>query len=68
VLVGRARHGIDGPGWFFDDAAPDPGAVEGEVESTVYIPLGDDHGYVERRLVRTGATGGRSRWSLDRHD
>jgi hypothetical protein len=68
VLVGRARHGIDGPGWFYDDAAPDPGAVGGEVESTVYIPLGGDRGYVKRRLVRTGATGGRSRWSLDRHD
>jgi len=68
VLVGRARHGIDGPGWFYDDAAPDPGAVGGEVESTVYIALGDDRGYVERRLVRAGATGGRSRWSLVRHD
>jgi hypothetical protein len=68
VLVGRDRHEIDGLGWFYDDAAPDPGSVEGEVMSTVYIPLGDDRGYVERSLVRTGATGGRSRWSLDRHD
>ncbi len=69
VLVGRARHEIDGPGWFYDDAAPEPGSVDGvdgvdgEVMSTVYVPLGDD-GYVERSLVRTG---GEPRWSLDRH-
>ncbi|MDP9333592.1 MAG: hypothetical protein M3Q30_09825 [Actinomycetota bacterium] len=67
VLVGRARHEIDALGWFYDDDAPDPGAVVGEVVSTVYVPLGDDRGYVERSLVRVGATGGRSRWSLDRY-
>ena len=61
VLVGRARHEIDAWGWFYDDAAPDPGSVEGEVVSTVYIPV--DDGYVERRLVRAG---GALRWSLDR--
>jgi hypothetical protein len=63
VLVGRARHQIDARGWFYDDA-PEPGSVEGEVMSTVYVPLGDDRGYVERRLVRTD---GEPRWSLDLH-
>jgi hypothetical protein len=63
VLVGRARHEIDGGGWFYDEAAPDPGAVLGEVVSTVYVPLAD--GYVERRLVHAG---GELRWSLDRHE
>jgi hypothetical protein len=61
VLVGRARHHVDGPGWFYDDRAPDPGSVDGDATATVYVPLGDD-GYVERRLVRAGAT---LRWSLD---
>ena len=63
VLVGRARHAIDGRGWFYDDATPDPGPVQGEVISTVYIPVGD--GRVERRLVRSG---GALRWSLDRRE
>ena len=61
VLAGRARHEIDAWGWFYDDAAPDPGSVEGEVVSTVYVPVGD--GRVERRLVRAD---GVLRWSLDR--
>jgi hypothetical protein len=63
VLVGRARHAIDGLGWFYDDTAPDPGTVVGEVVSTAYVPAGD--GYVERRLV---CAGGELRWSLDRHE
>jgi hypothetical protein len=64
VLVGRARHHVDGPGWFYDDHAPDPGSVDGDATATVYVPLGDDDGYVERRLVRAGA---KLRWSLDHH-
>ena len=65
VLVGRARHQIDAPGWFYDDRAPEPGSVEGEVMSTVYVPLDDDRGgHVERNLVRTGDN---PRWSLERH-
>jgi hypothetical protein len=61
VLVGRARHEIDGPGWFYDDVADDPGWVEGDAVATVYIPVAGTH--VERRLVRTDAG---LRWSLDR--
>jgi hypothetical protein len=64
VLVGRARHEIDAPGWFYDDGAPEPGSVEGEVMSTVYVPLGDGRGYLERSLVRTDDN---PRWSLNRH-
>jgi hypothetical protein len=63
VLVGRARHQIDAPGWFYDDGAPEPGSVAGEVMSTVYVPLGPDRGYVERNLVRTDDN---PRWSLER--
>jgi len=62
VLVGRARHHVDGPGWFYDDRAPEPGSVDGDATAIVYVPLGDDDGYVERRLVRAGAE---LRWSLD---
>jgi hypothetical protein len=61
VLVGRARHEIDGAGWFYDDAAADPGWVDGDPIATVYIPAAGTH--IERRLVRTGAG---PRWSLDR--
>jgi hypothetical protein len=50
VLVGRARHEIDGPGWFYGDGDADPAAVEGEVVETIYIPV--DNGYRERNLVR----------------
>lgn len=68
VLVGRERHAIDGPGWFYDDATPDPSDADGPVGTgsagerlaTVYVPLDADH-YVERHLVR--ADGG-LRWSL----
>ena len=63
VLVGRARHAVDGRGWFYDAADPDPEAVDGEVLATVLVP-GDDE-YVERRLVST-ASG--PRWSLTRHE
>jgi hypothetical protein len=63
VLVGRARHQIDGPGWFYEGdpaAGTDAGAAGvgaagvGAVVTTVYVPLGDDtdSGYLERRLVR----------------
>jgi hypothetical protein len=66
VLVGRARHPIDGPGWFYDDRAPEPGPVVGAATATVYVPLGGggggDDGYVERSLVRADAG---MRWSLD---
>jgi len=65
VLVGRSRHHVDGPGWFYDDGAPEPGPVEGDATATVYVPLGDDDGYVERSLVR--ADGG-MRWTLDRRE
>jgi len=58
VLVGRAKHEIDGPGWFYADDADDPGRVEGETLATVFVPVGGSH--LERRLVRTDA--GR-RWS-----
>jgi hypothetical protein len=51
VLVGRASHAIDGPGWFYDDGEPDPGAVAGEVIAHVLVPF--DDGYLERRLVRS---------------
>ena len=51
VLVGRASHAIDGPGWFYDDGEPDPGAVAGDAIAHVFVPIGD--GYLERRLVRT---------------
>jgi hypothetical protein len=61
VLVGRARHPIDGPGWFYDAGTPDPGWIDGEVVATVHIPL--DGRSVERRLVRTDAG---LRWALDR--
>jgi hypothetical protein len=61
VLVGRARHEIDGPGWFYDDGDADPGSVEGDVVASVYIPLVE--GYIERRLVRAD---GRLRWSFER--
>ena len=61
VLVGRARHEISGPGWFYDDEADDPGWVEGATVATVLIPVVGTH--VERRLVRTDAG---LRWSLDR--
>lgn len=61
VLVGRARHEIDGPGWFYDDDDDDPGWVAGDTQATVFIPVVGTH--VERRLVHTDA--GR-RWSLDR--
>jgi hypothetical protein len=55
VLVGRASHSIDGPGWFYDDGVPDPDAGADNVSTTdvvanVFIPL--DEGYLERRLVR----------------
>jgi hypothetical protein len=58
VLVGRASHAIDGPGWFYDDGEPDPGAVAGDVLGHVFVPL--DDGYLERRLVRSGSG---VRWS-----
>ena len=61
VLVGRARHEISGPGWFYDDGTDDPGWVEGDVVAIVYIPVVGTH--LERRLVRTDAG---LRWSLDR--
>jgi hypothetical protein len=61
VLVGRARHEISGPGWFYDDGADDPGWISGDVVATVFIPVVGTH--VERRLVRTDAG---LRWSLDR--
>jgi len=62
VLVGRARHEIDGPGWFYADgvADPDPGPdpVDGEVVETISIPV--ERGFTERRLVRVD---GRLHWS-----
>ncbi len=61
VLVGRARHEIDGPGWFYDDGVVGPGVVAGETLATVYIPL--ETGHIERRLVRVD---GKRRWSLER--
>jgi len=61
VLVGRARHPIDGVGWLYDDDAEDPGWVVGATRATVLIPVGGTQ--IERRLVRTDA--GRQ-WSLDR--
>lgn len=61
VLVGRARHEISGPGWFYDDTDDDPDWISGEVVATVFIPVDGSH--VERRLVRTDAG---LRWSLDR--
>jgi hypothetical protein len=61
VLVGRARHAISGPGWFYDDGADDPGWIAGDPIATVYIPVAGTH--IERPLVRTD-TG--PRWSLDR--
>jgi hypothetical protein len=61
VLVGRAKHEIDGVGWFYDDGVPDPGWVQGETVSTVLIPA--DGRTIERRLVRTDQG---LRWSLDR--
>jgi len=68
VLVGRARHEIDGTGWFYDEGTPDPEPLEpgdgerevGAVVATVYVPVDDDV-YFTRRLVRTGAG---LRWSL----
>jgi hypothetical protein len=70
VLVGRARHEIDGRGWFYDDGAVDPGPVEGAAAATVFIPVGPaplrpapaGDAPVERRLVRTGAG---LRWSFE---
>jgi hypothetical protein len=50
VLVGRARHEIDGPGWFYADNVADPGPVAGEEVALVVIPI--DDGFLERRLVR----------------
>jgi hypothetical protein len=61
VLVGRARHEIEGPGWFYDDATGDPGWIEGEPLAVVYVPAADRS--IERRLVGTSAG---PRWSLDR--
>lgn len=62
VLVGRDRHAIDGAGWFYDEATPDPAvaALEGVRLATVYVPLDADH-HVERHLVRGD---GGLRWSL----
>jgi len=69
VLVGRARHEIDGPGWFYDDATPDPvGAnTDGDLVSSVLVALGDgaDDAYVERRLV-LGAIG--KWWTFEPHE
>jgi len=65
VLVGRARHTIDGPGLFYDDGTADPGAIAGDAVATVKIPLDSGAGrYVERRLVRTEAG---LRWSFEEH-
>jgi len=50
VLVGRARHAFDGPGWFYDDGVPEPDDIVGDVVANVFIPMGN--GYLERRLVR----------------
>ena len=61
VLVGRARHEIDGRGWFYDDGVADPEWVTGETVAVVLIPVGER--VVERRLVRTDDG---LRWSLDR--
>jgi hypothetical protein len=54
VLVARATHAIDGPGWFYDDGVPEPEPVPGDVVANVFIPLdtGLDGVYLERRLVR----------------
>ena len=55
VLVGRASHAIDGPGWFYDDGVPEPDPEPdpgpGAVVANVFVPL--DEGYLERRLVRS---------------
>ena len=60
VLVGRERLAIDGRGWFYDDGTPDPpaGTGDGDVVTTMYIPLADG-GHIERRLVRNA---GESHW------
>lgn len=50
VLVGRARHEIAGAGWFYDDGVPEPGHVEGDTVTNIYIPIEDGH--IERRLIR----------------
>jgi len=59
VLVGRERFPIEVAGWFYDEGAADPGLVEGETVTSVYVPIGDG-GYVERTLVRGD---GGLRWS-----
>jgi hypothetical protein len=58
VLVGRARHEIDGPGWFYDDGVPEPDHIGGDVVANVYVPI--ERGYIERRLVRVD---GALRWT-----
>ncbi len=73
VLVDRARHMIDGVGWFYADDTPDPGPLDDgagldrDTLATVYVPVGGGGAapFVERRLVRRA--GGR-RWSLERPD
>jgi hypothetical protein len=64
VLVGRARHEIDGPGWFYDDGVPEPAPLKGETLATVFVPLGAGDAFVERRLVRAADE---RRWSTVPH-
>jgi hypothetical protein len=66
VLVGRERFELDGTGFFYDDATPEPvfsDSPEAEVVATVFVPEGGG-AYVERRLVRSPDG---HRWSFERH-
>jgi len=58
VLVGRARHEIDGHGWFYDDRAPDPEPLTGVGMTTVIVPTGAAP--AERTLALVD---GERRWS-----
>jgi hypothetical protein len=64
VLAGRASTAIDGVGWCYDAADPDPEETQVDVDvvSTVYVPL-PGGAPVIRRLVRT-ADG--LQWTLER--
>jgi hypothetical protein len=52
VLVGRASHGIDCAGRFFDDAAADPEPRAGDVVASVIVPVESDA--FRWNLVRAG--------------